>query len=74
MKKVRIVKKTFADQTYYQIQQRHFIFFWWWVDAWVNDSAGAYAPQDTFETLEEAEANLYLFDGSKPKQEIKVSK
>jgi len=66
MKKSRIIKSTYGGQTFYQIQQRHFIFFWWWVPAWINSSLGASAPSDTFETLEEAEKNMYLFDGTKP--------
>jgi hypothetical protein len=65
MKKVKIVKVTYGGQTFYQIKQRHFIFFWWWVDAWVNSSMGASAPMDTFETLEEAQKNMYKFDGTK---------
>lgn len=65
MKKVRIVKKNYFGNVWYQIQQRHFVFFWWWVPAWINSISGASAPQDTFETLEQAKANLKYFDGSK---------
>lgn len=61
MKRTRI-KKEGHEQ--YVIQQKHFIFFWLWVDAWINSSAGAYCI-DTFDTLEEAESNLHYFDGSK---------
>jgi hypothetical protein len=32
----------------------------------VNSSLGAAAPMDTFETLEEAQKNMYKFDGTKP--------
>ena len=65
MKKVKIVKITYGGITYYQIKQRHFIFFWWWVPAWVNSSLRASAPPDTFETLEEAQKNMYHYDGTK---------
>ena len=70
MKKVRITKKTLHDQVWYQIEQRHFIFFWWWVPAWINSSAGASALRDSFDTLEQAEANLIFFDGSEVQEEV----
>jgi hypothetical protein len=73
MKKARIVKRTLGEYTAYTIQQRHFLFFWWWVDAWVNSSSGA-ACDDTFSTMEEAEGNLHLFDGTKTKEEVVLSK
>ncbi len=66
--KVRIVKRTNVDGVVsYTIQQRHFIFRWWWVDAWMNNSEWTI---DTFSTLEEAQKNLCYFNGSKVKQEI----
>ena len=66
--KARIVKKTNVDgRVVFVIQQRHFLFRWWWVDAWVN--RGVYTT-DSFSTLEEAKKNLCYFDGSKVKQEI----
>ena len=66
--KVRIVKKTNVDgRVVFVIQQRHFLFRWWWVDAWVNHSV---YTTDSFSTLEEAKKNLCYFDGSKVKQEI----
>lgn len=37
----------------YVIQERHFLFKWMWVDAWVNSMCGA-CFQDTFYTLEAA--------------------
>ena len=70
MSKVRIVKRTHADgRIDFVIQQKHFLFRWWWVDAWINSSAGA-ACQDYFGTLDEAERNLCYFDGSTSKDEI----
>ena len=66
--KLRIVKKTNVDGVVsYTIQQRHFLFRWWWVDAWVNNDA---STVDTFSTLEEAKKNLCYFDNSKVKHEI----
>jgi len=62
--KVRIVERTAPDgRKTYVIQQRHFLFRWWWVDAWVNSSCGA-ACQDSFSTLEETQRNLCWFDGT----------
>jgi len=69
-KKVRIVKRTYLDNSVkYVIQQRHFLFKFWWVDAWINSLLGAMC-NDSFKTLEEAEANLCYFDGSKPIDEV----
>jgi hypothetical protein len=65
MKKTRIIERTSPDgRISYVIQQKHFLFFWWWVDAWINSSAGA-ACTDSFSSLEKARANLCYFDGSK---------
>ena len=62
--KVRIVERTAPDgRVTYVIQQPHFLFRWWWIDAWVNSSCGA-ACQDSFSTLEEAQRNLCWFDGT----------
>lgn len=62
--KARIVERTAPDGTKkYVIQQKHWLFRWWWVDAWVNSSSGAYC-KDTFYTREEAEGNLCWFDGT----------
>lgn len=30
----------------FTIQQRHFLFFWWWVDAWVNNDVYIVIDQD----------------------------
>jgi len=62
--KARIVERTAPDGSKtYVIQQRHFLFRWWWVDAWINSWAGA-ACQDSFPTLEEARRNMCWFDGT----------
>lgn len=65
MKKVRIIQRTMpSGRVEYTIQQRHFVFFWWWVDAWMNSGSGA-SCKDTWNTLEEAQKNLCYFDGTK---------
>ena len=70
MKNVRIIERTNVDgRIEYVIQQRHFLFKWWWVDAWINSWCGA-ACQDSFSTLEEAKSNLCYFDESKPKEKV----
>jgi len=69
--KARIVKRTGpSSRVWYVIQQKHFLFRWWWVDAWINSMCGA-SCQDDFNTLEEAKANLCHFDGT-PTTEIVV--
>jgi hypothetical protein len=68
MKNTRIIKRTMPDgRIEFTIQQRHSIFFWWWVDAWVNKDV---STTDTFSSLEEAQKKLCYFDGTKIKQEI----
>lgn len=63
--KARIAERLDVDgRTTYVIQQKHFMFRWIWVDAWVNSLAGA-SCQDSFPTLGEAKRNLCYFDGSK---------
>ncbi len=70
MAKCRIIKRTGVDgRVSYVIQQKHFLFAWWWVDAWVNSSCGAYC-QDYFDKLETARSNLCYFDGSTPTEEV----
>lgn len=55
MKRVRIIESTMPDgKISFTIQQRHFIFFWWWVDAWMNCDV---STVDTFSTLEEAKSH-----------------
>jgi hypothetical protein len=71
MNKVRIVKRTNVDGVItYIIQQKHFIFRWWWVDAWVNNVVDTKCE---FSSLEELENHLCYFDGSKTKQEILIT-
>ena len=67
--KCRIIKRTgFKGRVEFVIQQKHSLFRWWWVDASLN-SDGAYC-QDSFDTLKEARVYLWLFDGSKPTEEV----
>lgn len=62
--KTRIIERTGpSGRVQYIIQQKHSLFFWWWVDAWVNSLCGAWCTDD-FDTLEEAKANLCHFDGT----------
>ena len=62
--KARIIKRVGVDgHTQFIIQQKHSLFRWWWVDAWIN--SGSVWCQDDFGTLEEAKKNLCYFDGSK---------
>ena len=64
-KKVRIVKRTsIGGRVKFVIQQKHFLFKWLWVDAWINSSIGA-ACNDSFSTLEEVKQNICYFNGSK---------
>ena len=70
MKKVRIIKRTTPDgRIRYVIQQKHFLFRWWWVDAWLNSPSGADCT-DSFNTIEEAKENLCYFDGTETKEEV----
>lgn len=62
-KKARIVQRTMPNgRIEYVIKQRHFLFFWLWVDAWVNNDVSII---DSFPTLEEAQKHLCYFDGTK---------
>lgn len=68
--KTRIIKRIRPDgDIRYVIQQPHFIFRWWWVDAWINSSSGSNC-NDSWKTLKEAKENLWIFDGSKSQEEI----
>jgi len=71
---VRIVERTRPNgRKQYIIQQKHFLFRWSWVDAWLNSWAGA-SCQDYFDTLEEAKKNLCWFDGTSfPDKVVKSS-
>lgn len=69
MKQVRIIERTKVDgKVEFVIQQKHWLFFWKWVDAWQNSINPS--VRDSFSTIEEATANLCYFDGSKPKEKI----
>ena len=69
---VRIVKRTAPDgKVQYVIQQKHFIMWWQWVDARVNNHEFCL---DTFDTFEEAERNLCWFDGTKSRDEVVLSR
>ena len=64
MKKVRIIERTSpCGRVEFVIQQKHLLFRWWWVDAWVNSWDGA-SCQDSFPSFEEAQTNLCHFDGT----------
>jgi len=68
MKKARIIKREYPDgSTRYVIQQKHFLFRWWWVDAWVNCGVDV---TDSFGTLKEAENKLLWFDGTNVKETV----
>lgn len=68
--KYRIIERSCVDgKVSYVIQQKHFLFRWWWVDAWVNSSSGA-ACIDSFSSIEEARSNLCYFDGSTCKDRV----
>lgn len=68
----RIIKRTLPDKRVeYVIQQKHFLFRWWWVDAWINSMCGAYC-QDSFSTLEEAKENLCYFNGTPAKETVEI--
>lgn len=63
-KKVRIVERTSVDgKKRWIIQQKHFLFCWWWVDAWMN-SMCSYSDS-SYPSLEVANNNLCYFDGTK---------
>lgn len=71
LKKSRIIKMTYQDGTVqYQIQQRHFLFRWMWVAAWVNSWMGASAPSDTFSTLDEAIEGLTAYENPLVSEEV----
>ncbi len=68
MKKVRIVKRTNVDGVItYIIQQKHFIFRWLWVDAWINNLVDINCE---YSSLEEAKCHLCYFNGSKAVIEV----
>ena len=68
--KCRIVKRTKVDgRVIYVIQQKHFLFRWQWVDAWLNSMSAAEC-RDSFSTIEEAKNNLCYFDNSEQIDEV----
>jgi len=68
--KTRIIERTNVDgRISWVIQQKHFLFRRWWVDAWINSSSGA-SCTDSFSSLEEAEKNLCYFDNTKVKENV----
>lgn len=67
--KARLVEIIYPDGTKaYQIQQRHFLFRWWWVPAWVN-SWDPYI-RDTFTSLDDAKSTLALYNGPKKRTRV----
>ena len=67
-KNVRIIERKMPDgRIEFTIQQRHFLFRWWWVDAWMNEGVEC---TDSFDTLEEAKKNLCYYDGSKCRERV----
>ena len=70
MRKVRIIERIHPDgHIKYTIQQKHFLFRWSWVDAWINSGCGA-SCQDSFDSFKEATENLCYFDGSECKEKV----
>ena len=70
MSKFRIIERTNVNgRKSWVMQQKHFLFIWWWVDAWVNSSGGGYSI-DSFSSLEEAKNNLCYYDGTKVKEKV----
>lgn len=64
-KRVRIIERISPlGGKSYIVQQKHFLFRWWWVDAWMNSCSSC--SDDSYKTIDEAIANLPLFDGTKP--------
>ncbi len=73
MVKCRIIQRTCPDgRVEHVIQQKHYLFRWWWVDAWVNSSSGP-ACRDSYRSLDEAIENLVDFDGSKCEETVLVA-
>lgn len=69
-KVARIIERTACDGgVEFVIQQRHFLFKWWWVDAWLNSYSGA-SCKDYFSTLKEAKENMCYFDGTECKERV----
>jgi hypothetical protein len=69
-KKCRIIERTGPNgHVEFTIQQKHFLFRWMWVDAWINSWDGA-SCVDSYNTLKEAKRNLCYFDGTRCKEKV----
>ena len=64
MKKTRIVKIQTPSRTYFQIQEKHWLFGW----REAGDAWNCYPT--SFTTLEEAQDNVKWFNGSIPDYEV----
>lgn len=74
MIKARIVERTSPDGSKtWVIQQRHWLFRWYWCDAWLNSMCGP-ACQDSFSSLDEAKKHLCYFDGTPCTDEVVLVK
>ncbi len=63
-KKVRIVERTkVSGKKVYVIQMKHYIYWFWWVDASMN----LFDRNCIFDTFEDALLNVRYFDGTKDK-------
>jgi hypothetical protein len=70
MSKARIVKRTSAaGNITYVIQLKHWLFRWFWADAWVSSFDGLNTI-DSFATLDDAKEALPRFNGSEKKDEV----
>jgi hypothetical protein len=68
--KARIIERTApSGRKTYVIQQRHWLFRWWWVDASLNSLHYA-SCNVTFDTLKESRQNLCWFDGTKYTEKV----
>ena len=68
--KTRIIERTHVDgRKSWVIQQKHFLFRWLWVDAWINSSSGAISNYG-YSSLKKAKKNLCYFDGTKVKEKV----
>lgn len=70
MKKARILKITdFDGKVSYEIQQRHFLWKWLWVNACENFPEGVSGPT-WFDDYEKAKEHLIYFNGTKKMKEV----
>ena len=67
-KDVRIIERKMPDgKIVFIIQQRHFLFRFWWIDAFMPDCPYC---TNSFDTLAESIKNLCYYDGSKPVDQV----